>query len=501
LTSVSVVHGGRNSLLLAHEVLATQTSLNSDMIDDTDSLLAEQRAALRFPDVTINDSPDGTHLNGHNSFTAPRPTVEQLERVAASSHRLNRGMGALAGLAVADSIGHPLEFVDVAPESGKGLSSWSLREFIADGSTNPFLDSTNQSTAASLTSLLPLPRAMGGRRAAAAYSPGYTNPFNKFGLDAGQWTDDTSMALCLADSLLRRRRFDGSDCRVLFWAWWFGGYNNAFRKDSRRSGSCGLGGNISRSLYSMEAHETPAPAFDAAGEDAGNGSLMRLAPVALFHCGDTQRAAEDARASSYTTHPGPIAAEACAFLASLLVLCIDEFDASATSARAFVCAVADEYAQALEERAGERGVAEVCRLLRSNEPDGGTERNWNWRADSLALGDVMRARGDTYNGYPNSAGYFGSYCLDGLAIALHSVCQTASFDGAIEHCVNFLGDADSHGAICGQIAGALYGYRAIHPKLRANLHAWDDGQVALRAALLMTSDDGCDEAGHAGAPA
>ena len=474
--------------------------------DDTRTLLAEQRAGLRFPDVTITDSPDGTCFNGHNSFTAKCPTVEQLERVAASSRRLDRGMGALAGLAVADSVGHPLEFIDVAPESGTGRSSWSLHKFTADGSTNPFLlGGADQSTAASLASLLPLPRGMARRRAGVQpppYAPGYTNPFNKFGLDAGQWTDDTSMALCLADSLLKKRRFDGSDCRVLFWAWWFGGYNNAFRKDSRRSGSCGLGGNISRSLYSMRPDEVPSPAFDSAGEDAGNGSLMRLAPVALFHCGDARCAAEDARASSYTTHPGPIAAEACAFLAHLLVRCIDDFDAAgSTTACAFVCAVADEYARALEERAGERGVAEVQRLLRSEEPDGSTERNWNWRADSLALGDVMRARGGEYNGYPNSAGYFGSYCLDGLAIALHSVCQTASFDGAIEHCVNFLGDADSHGAICGQIAGALYGYRAIHPKLRANLHAWDDGQVALRAALLVTRDehedgDGACKTGH-----
>ena len=69
---------------------------------------------------------------------------------------------------------------------------------------------------------------------------------------------------------------------------------------------------------------------------------------------------------------------------------------------------------------------------------------------------------------------------------MHSVCRTRSFDQAVECCVNFLGDADSHGAICGQIAGALYGYRAIHPKLRSNLYSWDDGQVPLRAALLVT---------------
>ena len=83
-----------------------------------------------------------------------------------------------------------------------------------------------------------------------------------------------------------------------------------------------------------------------------------------------------------------------------------------------------------------------------------------------------------------SSGYFGSFCLDGLAMALHSVAMTSSFDTAIERCVNLLGDADSTGSICGQIAGAMYGYRAIHLRLRAALYSWDDGQIALRAALL-----------------
>ena len=62
--------------------------------------------------------------------------------------------------------------------------------------------------------------------------------------------------------------------------------------------------------------------------------------------------------------------------------------------------------------------------------------------------------------------------------------MTSSFDAAVERCVNLLGDADSTGAIAGQIAGAMYGYRAIHPRLRGDLHDWDDGQIALRAALL-----------------
>ena len=114
----------------------------------------------------------------------------------------------------------------------------------------------------------------------------------------------------------------------------------------------------------MRPGEAPTPSFESDGPDAGNGSLMRLAPVALFHCTNSERASEDAKASSYTTHPGPIAAEACAFLAHLLVRCIRDYegsDAAAYGARTFLCAVADEYAAQLAlSRADEPGVAELC---------------------------------------------------------------------------------------------------------------------------------------------
>ena len=101
--------------------------------------------------------------------------------------------------------------------------------------------------------------------------------------------------------------------------------------------------------------------------------------------------------------------------------------------------------------------------------------------------ETLAARGRTYNGYPNSEGYFGSFCLDGLAIALHAVASTDSFGGAIERCVNFLGDADSTASIAGQIAGALYGWRAIDAPLQRQLVQWDDAEISLRAALLVAA--------------
>jgi len=103
------------------------------------------------------------------------------------------------------------------------------------------------------------------------------------------------------------------------------------------------------------------------------------------------------------------------------------------------------------------------------------------------MGDIaatLRARGSSYNGYPVSAGYFGSYSMDGLAMACWSIYHTTSFDEAVTRSVNLLGDADSHGSITGQLAGALYGYQAISPKFIDWLTQWDDYEFAVRAVLL-----------------
>merc|ERR1711862_760067 len=97
---------------------------------------------------------------------------------------------------------------------------------------------------------------------------------------------------------------------------------------------------------------------------------------------------------------------------------------------------------------------------------------------------TLWARGDSYNGYPVSAGYFGSYSLDGMALALWSVYHTSNFNEAVTRSVNLLGDADSHGSITGQIAGAFYGYKSAHPQFIEWLTKWDDHDFAVRGIML-----------------
>jgi ADP-ribosyl-[dinitrogen reductase] hydrolase len=312
---------------------------------------------------------------------------------------------------------------------------------------------------------------------------------NTFGLEYGQWTDDASMGLCMADSLIVQTRYDGGDMRARFWCWWNKGYNNAFRLDRNRyrSSSVGLGGNISKSLQAMsrlKRGEKPPPTYEASGEDAGNGSLMRFTPIALFfHSASMEDLYEFARQSSYTTHPGIVAAEACSLLVHLIQRALVR-PPGPLDVKQFLEDATAEYLKVsgLENKSG-WGYDEM-KWLTTGKPTRPTERCWRWREKSLDIQGTLDARGSSYNGYPVSSGYFGSYSLDGLAMALWAVYHTKSFNEAIAKSINLCGDADSHGSIAGQLAGALYGYNTIHPKFLEWQNRWDDHEFAVRAILL-----------------
>jgi len=368
--------------------------------------------------------------------------------VAAASQDigLDRAMGSMCGMGIGDALGHPFEFQPAQDVPSAGSPYFNLRTMR------------------------------------------FHNEANTFRLERGQWTDDAAMGLCMADSFLVQRMFDGSDMRVRFWCWWNRGYNNAFRKDTRRSSSVGLGGNIAKSLHAISRvsskSEVP-PVYDAATEDSGNGSLMRFTPVAVFlHAADMQTVHDVARKSSYTTHPGIIAAEACSLLAHLIVAALRLPQGEPRCVRTFLEQTTEDYlhASGLARRSG-WGYDQIKWLVTS-KPVKMTERCWNWKAEHLDVEGTLRARGYKYNGYPVSSGYFGAYAPDGLAMALWSVYHTRSFDEAVARSVNLLGDADSHGSITGQLAGAIYGYRAINPQFLEWLNRWDDNDFAVRAVLL-----------------
>ena len=81
-------------------------------------------------------------------------------------------------------------------------------------------------------------------------------------------------------------------------------------------------------------------------------------------------------------------------------------------------------------------------------------------------------------------GYIGSYCMDAMAMALHVVYTTNSFEDAIIKVVNLRGDSDSVGAVVGQIAGAYYGFKKIPIEWIKVIEKWDKQEIALRGYML-----------------
>ena len=251
-----------------------------------------------------------------------------------------------------------------------------------------------------------------------------------FDLEPGQWTDDTSMALALADRLVACRGLNAADLMTRFLAW---------REDGEYSctGECfDIGATTSRAL-SRFRRSGDAFAGSAAEDTAGNGSLMRVAPVALYALRDPALAARLARDQSRTTHGAPAAVEACDLFVSLLR------DAIRGAVRDAV----------LAPRAWDGHPA--IRMVAAGA----------WRAKSRA---GIRSTG---------------YVVDTLEAALWAVGNTGSFEDALVLAVNLAGDADTVGAVAGQIAGAVYGAAAIPERWLRPL-AWRERIEAVGRDLL-----------------
>ena len=241
-----------------------------------------------------------------------------------------------------------------------------------------------------------------------------------FRLEPGQWTDDTAMALALMDSLLADPHLDETDLMDRFVSWHEDGTYSC-------TGRCFDIGITTRSAL-MHYKRTGDPAAGSTDPmSAGNGSLMRLAPVAICYWNDRERLRDVAARQSRTTHAAPQALDACAAYAEILA------DAIAGRPRSEVMA----------PRMTDHDDA-VAAIL-----------SGSWRE---ARRDAIRSSG---------------YVVHSLEAALWSVGRTGSFADAVILAANLGEDADTVAAITGQLAGALYGASAIPERWKTKL-AWSE---------------------------
>ncbi|MDQ8207882.1 ADP-ribosylglycohydrolase family protein [Coraliomargarita sp. SDUM461003] len=242
-----------------------------------------------------------------------------------------------------------------------------------------------------------------------------------FDLKPGEWTDDTSMALCLATSLIECDGFDAGDQMERYCRWHREGYLSS-------NGTCfDIGGTVQAALRLYRFSGNP---FAGSTDEfsAGNGSIMRLAPIPIFYS-NLEEVIHFAAESSRTTHGAEECVAACQLLGAMLH-------------------------QALRGDSKEEILfgAHFSQDSRLQLPP---------KIEAIARGDYRGKLSDNIRG--------SGYVTDCLEAALWCFYQTNSYREAVLYAANLGSDADTTAAVCGQIAGAYYGAAGIPADWRARI--------------------------------
>ncbi len=251
-----------------------------------------------------------------------------------------------------------------------------------------------------------------------------------FHLQAGQWTDDTAMALALGESLCECNGLNLLDVMERFIAWYRHGRYSC-------TGHCFDIGMTTRQALDRFLETGNPEAGSGSPRAAGNGSLMRLAPVPIFYHADLSAGIEAARRQSLTTHGAAEPVDACAAYAELLIRAIN----GASKAEALACVIPDL-------------TPAIAAII-----------NGSWRDKSR---DQISSSG---------------YVVHSLEAALWCVGRSTNFREAVLLAANLGDDADTVAAITGQLAGALWGMDGIPADWLAKL-AWREQIEALGLRLL-----------------
>lgn len=246
-----------------------------------------------------------------------------------------------------------------------------------------------------------------------------------FDLPAGAWTDETAMALCLADSLTSLQRIDPDDQVARYVRWQREGYLSS-------TGQClGISAATARALARSRWSRKPlAGSHDPAKADKE--PLGRIGPAVALFLPDPEQAIEAAVEAARVTHQAPLTLDAVRYLAALLVGAL-------------------------------QGTPRAELLGPMYSPVDGY---WSRRRLKREVETVARGSW-TQKSPPRISG--GGQAIEALEAALWSLARAASFREAVLAAVNLGGDADCTGALVGQLAGALHGASGIPAAWRSTI--------------------------------
>ena len=233
-----------------------------------------------------------------------------------------------------------------------------------------------------------------------------------FELKAGEWTDDTSMALCLAISIIKKG-FDLKEQMDNYFKWYREGYLSS-------NGRCfDIGITVRQALQQYSENKKPL-AGKTDEYSAGNGSLMRIAPIPIayrYNDGEVEKfnkLIEYAKLSSMTTHGEQRCIEACIAYSIILN-------------------------KAINNKSKED-------ILTFNEE----EKSY------LHHPDILKVINGSYKIKNRDQIESSGFVIDTLEAALWAFYNTDNFRDSIILSANLARDADTIAAICGQLSGAFY---------------------------------------------
>jgi ADP-ribosyl-[dinitrogen reductase] hydrolase len=264
-----------------------------------------------------------------------------------------------------------------------------------------------------------------------------------FHLLAGQYSDDTSQALCLAESLIECRGFEPKNVMEKLSRWMSHGHLSS-------TGHCfDIGETSRRAIRRFQATGIPY-AGDYEGES--NGSLMRLAPVPLAFWRSPPNAIRYCSVSSFLTHGGHEARDACSYFGGLLIGCLQGHDKN-------------------------KLVDEVNQMF---FPDG--MYPWELASESKKLSMIFNRPWDQRG---IVAGLHAAECLEA---ALWCFRSTQTYKDAVLSAANLGNGSGSVACVVGSLAGAYHGEESIPHVWRRRL-AKSNLIASMAGDLLALSEE------------
>lgn len=239
----------------------------------------------------------------------------------------------------------------------------------------------------------------------------------KYGLKPGEWEDATAMALCVAESLIERKKFDPADQMKRLLQWRDSGHLSS-------TGVCiGIEDHIAQALRFFEQTNDPfVGKSNPFGAD--NTCLPRMAPIAMFYRKNIEEALKISEQNVLLTHGSRTAVDACKYFTALLIGALN-------------------------------GLSKKTLLTDLFHPSRGS-----WRPGELHPAVEKIATGSYKKRYPPTIKNT-NYVLDSLEAALWTFYRSESYREGCLMIINIGDDSPTVGAIYGALAGAFYGLTGI----------------------------------------